>query len=462
MDLRGVRLPFARTTTFRLSVLYVILIGITASVLFIFLYQTTVGFLNEQTEERVEEEIGVLLQGYREGGLSRVTQALFERASTPNRYFLYQLETPSGIKLDGDLSDMPPYETPGKVQFELDVRGPGGTVETLDITGQIVPLGSEARLLVGYNSSETDLIIQRIRSAINSAALLGIVVTVFGGWYLSRGVSRRAGELVATAEMVKRGNLDERARVGRAKDEFDQLAARMNDMLDRLQKLVKASRHTGDAIAHDLRSPLSRMRNRLENELAKPDLDPHAVLAQTIDEVDRVLATFNAILRLSHLDTHSDVSLVDTNIGEVVHEVADLFEPAAEDQGLSFKADALRVPNVVCDPAMIAQALSNLIDNAIKYTPKGGSISVSARRANSKMVDVVVADTGDGIPEADRARAKKRFERLDEARTLPGSGLGLALVDAVAEVHRGEFLLQRGDGPESQPGLKAILRLPRA
>jgi len=463
MDLRGVRLPpFARTTTFRLSLLYIGLILLTSALLFGLLYQTTVGYLNKQTEDRVEEEIGILLQGYSEGGLSRVTQSLFERASTPNRYFLYQLETPSGIKLDGDLSDMPAYDGPGPVSFELDVRRPGGEMDTLDITGQIVPLGTEARLLVGYDSSQTELMIRRIMNAIYIAAFVGLVVTMAGGWYISRGVSRRAGELVSTAETVMRGDLDERARVGRYNDEFDQLADRMNAMLDRLQKLVKASRHTGDAIAHDLRSPLSRMRNRLENELTKQDLDPHAALAQTIDEVDSVLETFNAILRLSHLDSQSKLRLVDTDISEVVDELADLFEPAAEDQGLAFQTIRSRVPHVLGDREMIAQAVANLIDNAIKYTPSGGAISVRAERAHNNMVDVIVKDSGEGIPEADRERAKRRFERLDEARTHQGSGLGLALVDAVAEVHRGEFLLLDGDGPPDRPGLKAILRLPRA
>jgi len=463
MDLRGVSLPpFARTTTFRLSLLYVGLILLTSALLFGLLYQTTVGYLNKQIEERVEEEIGILLQGYREGGLSRVSQSLFERAATPNRYFLYQLETPSGIKLEGDLSDMPDYEASGPIEFELDVRRQNGEVESLDITGEIVPLGSEARLLVGYDSSEADLMIRQIMRAIYIAAMVGLVITILGGWYISRGVSRRAGELVNTAEAVMRGNLDERARVGRYNDEFDQLADRMNAMLDRLQKLVKASRHTGDAIAHDLRSPLSRMRNRLEKELVNPSLDAEAALAETIDEVDGILATFNAILRLSHLDSHSKLSLINTDIGEIVDELADLFEPAAEDHGLGFSAKETRAPQVLADREMIAQALANLIDNAIKYTPEGGAISVSAKRSNANMVDVIVKDTGEGIPESDRDRAKKRFVRLDDARTHQGSGLGLALVDAVAELHRGEFLLLDGDGPPGRPGLKAILRLPRA
>ncbi|MEL6567743.1 MAG: ATP-binding protein [Pseudomonadota bacterium] len=463
MDLRGVRLPpFARTTTFRLSLLYVGLILMTSALLFGLLYQTTVGYLNQQTEERVEEEIGTLLLGYREGGLSRVTQSLFERAATPNRYFLYQLETPSGIKLDGDLSDMPDHDGPGKVTFEIDVRRPGGEIDTLDIKGQIVTLGTEARLLVGYDSSETDLMIQRIMRAIYIAASVGLVITILGGWYISRGVSRRAGELVTTAEKVMRGNLGERARVGRYNDEFDQLADRMNAMLDRLQKLVRASRHTGDSIAHDLRSPLSRMRNRLEDELVKPNLDAEAALVQTINDVDGILATFNAILKLSRLDSPSQLELVNTDIAEVVGELADLFEPAAEDQGLAFQTERLKTPDVLGDREMIAQAVANLIDNAIKYTPPGGAISVSTKRANGNMVDVVVKDTGLGIPEVDRERAKKRFERLDEARTHQGSGLGLALVDAVAEVHRGEFLLLDGDGPPERPGLRAVLRLPRA
>ena len=305
---------------------------------------------------------------------------------------------------------------------------------------------------------------QRITNTIYLAGGAGLIITIIGGIWISRLVARRAQQLVDTTEQVMAGDLTARAKTAGTDDEFDRLAERLNAMLERLQALVKASRHTGDAIAHDLRSPLSRMRNRLEHALSQPDPNRTAneVIEDTITEVDGVLATFNAILRLSRLDAQTEMRMERTDVSELVEEMADLFEPAAEFEGLRFESDASRAAQVLGDREMIAQALSNLIDNAIKYTPEGGAIRVSARRADDNMVELMVKDTGFGIPESDRERAKQRFVRMDDARTLPGSGLGLALVDAVAMVHRGEFQLLDGDGPPERPGLKAVLRLPRA
>lgn len=465
MKIRGVRLPpFARTTTFRLSAFYVLLTLLYSATLMGFVYSTTIGYWRADNRTRIDAEIDSLVLAYNEGGLSRVSQSLFERAAAPQRYFLYQLQTPSGIKLSGDLSGMPEAINPGEVEFEIDVRRPGGNEFTIEVAGKMVNLGTEAQLLVGYDVSAQGVMTQRITNTIYLAGGAGLIITIIGGIWISRLVARRAQQLVDTTEQVMAGDLTARAKTAGTDDEFDRLAERLNAMLERLQALVKASRHTGDAIAHDLRSPLSRMRNRLEHALSQPDPNRTAndVIEDTIKEVDGVLATFNAILRLSRLDAQTEMRMERTDVSELVEEMADLFEPAAEFEGLQFESDASRAAQVLGDREMIAQALSNLIDNAIKYTPEGGAIRVSARRADDNMVELMVKDTGFGIPESDRERAKQRFVRMDDARTLPGSGLGLALVDAVAMVHRGEFQLLDGDGPPERPGLKAVLRLPRA
>ncbi|MCI4646438.1 MAG: HAMP domain-containing histidine kinase [Hyphomonadaceae bacterium] len=465
MKLWGVRLPpLARTTTFRLTTFYVVLTFLYTLALIGFIYSTTIGYARVENRKRIDSEIDSILLAYEDGGLSRVSQSLLERAAAPQRYFLYQLQTPSGIKLSGDLSAMPPGDYPGEVEFEIDVRRPGGSEFTIDVAGRVVNLGTEAQLLVGYDISNQGIMTNRITNAIYIAGGAGLLIAIMGGIWISRSVARRAQHLADTAEKVMGGDLTARARTRRTDDEFDRLAERLNAMLDRLQALVRSSRHTGDAIAHDLRSPLSRMRNRLENALSSPDPDLSVsdVIEQTIREVDGVLATFNAILRLSRLDAQSEMRMERTDLGEVVEELSDLFEPAAEYEGLEFRSESTRATQVLGDREMIAQALANLIDNAIKYTPEGGAISVSARRGDDNMVELMVKDTGFGIPETERERAKQRFVRMDSARTLPGSGLGLALVDAVAMVHRGEFQLLDGDGPPDRPGLKAVLRLPRA
>ncbi|NBC19547.1 MAG: HAMP domain-containing protein [Alphaproteobacteria bacterium] len=458
------RLPaFARTTTFRLSLLYAVLITVYSAALLGYLYVSTVGFMANQTDERINAEIDSIERAYRDGGLARVSQSLIERASAPDRYFLYQLETPSGIKLSGDLSDMP-SEQNGKVGFEIDARRPDGTQMTVNAEGRIIELGNEARLLVAFDAGERGTITRRITLAVYTAAAVGLLLSLLGGVLISRSVARRAEELVHTAEAVMAGDLTQRAPVRIWDDEFDRLAERMNSMLDRLEHLVRDSRHTGDAIAHDLRSPLSRMRNRLEAALARPlaAQDAEAALRLTIEEVDQVLATFNAILRLSRLDAGTEGRLVRMDASEVLVDVAEFLEPVAEAAELDFSIDASRNMHVMGDRDLIMQAMSNLIENAIKYTPAGGRISVSARRAAEGYVDLIVADTGPGIPDAERDDVKKRFVRGDSARTLQGSGLGLALVEAVAAVHRGSFEMSDAGGPPEAPGLKAVLRLRRA
>ncbi|MEO0466377.1 MAG: HAMP domain-containing sensor histidine kinase [Pseudomonadota bacterium] len=455
--------PFTRTTTFRLSLVYVALILVYSAGLIGFIYSTTVGYMQTETDRRIESEIDSILLAYDQGGLSRVSQSLFERAAVPNRYFLYQLETPSGIKLSGDLTGMPSEEM-GEIDFEIDVRRPGGDAFTLNVEGRIVNLGTEARLLVAYDAGERGEIVRRLTRAIYIAAAVGLILSLIGGVLISRAVARRAQSLVDVADEVVKGDLTQRAEVKGVDDEFDRLAKGMNAMLNRLQALVKNSRHAGDAIAHDLRSPLSRMRNHLETALSDPNTerDPYGVLARTIEQVDGVLSTFNAILRLSKLDSHADLRMEAFDAQDMVEEMSELLEPSAEESGLKLVVDSRKSQMTFGDRDLIAQALFNLIDNAIKYTPAGGMVRVSALKAPDNLVEFQVKDTGIGIPEDERERVKRRFHRMDRARTEPGSGLGLALVEAVAHVHEGRFDLLDGDGPPERPGLKAILGFRRA
>ncbi len=458
------RLPaFARTTTFRLSLLYAVLIALYSAALLGYLYVSTVGYMSNQTDARINAEIDSIERAYQDGGLSRVSQSLIERASAPDRYFLYQLETPSGIKLSGDLSGLP-SENIGKVTFEIDARRPDGSKMVVNAEGRIIELGNEARLLVAFDAGERSVITRRITLAVYTAAAVGLLLSLLGGVLISRSVARRAEELVQTAEAVMAGDLSQRAPLRIWDDEFDRLAERMNSMLDRLENLVRDSRHTGDSIAHDLRSPLSRMRNRLEAALARPldTIDAESALRLTIDEVDQVLSTFDAILRLARLGAGTEGRLVRMDASEVLSDVAEFLEPVAEAAELDFKVEPGRNMNVMGDRGLIAQAMSNLIENAIKYTPPGGWISVGARRDAEGFIDLIVADSGPGIAESERDDVKKRFVRGDSARTQQGSGLGLALVEAVATVHRGSLILHSAGGPDEAPGLKAVLRLRRA
>ncbi|MEM7766425.1 MAG: HAMP domain-containing sensor histidine kinase [Pseudomonadota bacterium] len=457
--------PFTRTATFRLAVLYALLFTIFSAGLLIYLYAATVQYTRYVADQRVNAELDSIQKAFRDGGLPRVNQSLIERASIPDRYFLYQLTTPTGTKLSGDLSGMPAEGT-GRVEFPIDAQRPDGSLLTIEAEGRIVRLGDDALLMVAFDAQQRNEVTRRITQAVWVAFGVGLALALGGGIIVSRWVNRRAEELASTAEAVIGGDLHRRARLRGANDEFDRLAERMNAMLERLERLVKASRHTGDSIAHDLRSPLSKVRNRLESALSEEEIAPEKArdtLETTLGEVDRVLATFNAILRLSNASTASRARMVRTDVADLVEELAEFFEPAAEAVGLTLKAEKPKSAIVLADKAQLSQAVSNLLDNAIKYTPTGGYIAlqVAVNRETNK-VDLIVIDSGPGIPEHARGRVVERFVRMDSARTLPGSGLGLALVETVAEVHRGEFLLMDGRGAPDRPGLKAVLRLPLA
>jgi signal transduction histidine kinase len=238
-------------------------------------------------------------------------------------------------------------------------------------------------------------------------------------------------------------------------------------MLERLERSVGGLRHAGDAIAHDLRSPLTRLRARLEAALIEVDAgraDARQALHQALDDADGVLRTFAAVLAIARLEAAGDApdqTLFDP--GVLAAGVAELYEPLCEDKGLEFKAELTPGLEGRGNREIIAQALANILDNAVKYTPAGGAVMLRVRRRSSGDIEISVTDTGPGVPQADRARVVERFVRLEQSRSEPGVGLGLSLVAAVARAHRGHLELDEGPGVvgDSGPGLRVALVLPK-
>lgn len=461
---------FVRTSTFRLALVYSVLFGLFSFLLLAYLYQATVGSLRAEADQRLDAEMRALGLAYNAGGLERLEQSVIERALVPGAPFRYQLETPDGERIIGDFPYLPvsPPETVGEVsQVSLSIEmpragGEEGQPVVTEAEGRIVRLANGNVLLVAIETGERGRIVRRITQAVTTAAPIGVLLALIGGIFISRYAARRAEQLTRTTEEIVAGNLSIRAPVQGSGDEFDRLATHLNTMLEKLERLMAASRHSGDAIAHDLRSPLSRLRNRLEGALLSP-MDAESAretLASTVEEVDRVLLTFNAILRLSRLDAGAEGRMIKIDLHDLLEELGELYEPACEDAGLHFNSEIGKPIIVLGDRELLAQAVSNLLDNAVKYTPSGGTIQFTARRTSDSIV-ITVADDGPGIPEHMREKAKERFFRLDSARTQSGSGLGLALADAVAELHKGHMDLLWTKGPPEPKGLKAVLTLPR-
>lgn len=460
-----------RTTTFRLALLHSLLFTIFVIGLLVYLYSATVVFVRAEAGARLDAELAELERVYEEGQLVRLNRSVLERSTisqpgSGSRQFLYLLKDPQGRKLSGQLADLQPLPQGRgqKLFIAIDYPQPDGTTETRAAEGRASVFEDDSTIFVGYDIEEFERVLPRITYVLLTAAPIGLLMSLIGGIIISRSVARRADALNKTAAAVMAGDLSQRAPVIGSGDEFDRLSEQLNAMLARIEQLMQSSRHVGDSIAHDLRSPLTRLRNRLETTLAEPMSQDVAeeTLDQTLGEVDGVLATFNAILQLSRLETGQGARMSETDLTALLNEIVELYLPACEEAGLQLITSIGRNLSVLGQREMIAQALSNLIDNAIKYTPSDGQITVEAARGRDNTIIIRVIDSGPGIPSEDRERVVKRFVRLEESRSEPGSGLGLALVTAVAEVHNGTFELTEGNGSNELPGLSAILRLPRA
>ncbi len=458
---------FLKTTTFKLALIYSAMFAAFSAALLVYLYYSTVYYIRAESERRLDLEFEQLGNAYFTGGMERLSQSVLERMTRTGSTYFYYLEDSSGRKIAGHFGRMPTTPPTADVQtvyFEFRQQEPDGTEILRPAAGRIVRLRDNGgALLVAFDTEQQTAIVGRIQRAIFIAAPIGLLFSLLGGILISRGAARRADELARTAEAVMGGELGRRAPVRGSGDEFDRLASRLNAMLDQIEKLVDSTRHTGNAIAHDLRSPLSRLRNRLEIALSEPMSreSAEATLEETVEEVDRVLGTFNAILRLARLEAGAEGERVRMDVSELGEELAELFDPACEEAGLSFKSQISRNLTILADRDLVGQALSNLLDNAVKYTPEGGAITFSIARGPNGTVDMTVVDSGPGVPEDARERVVQRFQRMDSARTHPGSGLGLALVDSVADMHGGALILSDAGGPPDIPGLKATLRLPR-
>jgi signal transduction histidine kinase len=324
------------------------------------------------------------------------------------------------------------------------------------------------RLFVGADVGESEGYVRKIIHALWGAGALMILLGLAGGLLISRDVSRNAASLTTVIDRARNGDLRARAVVKGAGDEYDDLALGLNDMLDRLERSIAGLRHAGDAIAHDLRSPLTRLRARLEAAMIEVDaglIDAKAALHQALEDADGVLRTFAAVLAIARLEAAGDApGQTVFDVGELAHSVGELYEPLCEDKGLDFEIQAIPNLKLRANREFVAQALANILDNAVKYTPAGGAIMVRVRRRSSGDLEISVTDTGPGIPAADRARVIERFVRLENSRNEPGAGLGLSLVAAVARAHRGRLDLDEGPGAVDGggPGLRVALVFPTA
>jgi signal transduction histidine kinase len=464
-----VRLPrLVRTTPFRLTLLFLALFAGAASAFLGYIYFATAGEAARAADSAILREAQSLEAVYSRGGFLALNTAVIDRSSS-TRSFLYLVMDASGQPISGCIAKSPiekPPETVAWASFGLTERNAQGVLTRSPARGMEERLPGGELLFVGEDVGEAQGYVVKIVNALWGAAALVIVLGLAGGVFVARDVSRNMTALTDVINAARFGDLAARAKVRGAGDEMDELAEGLNDMLARLERSIAGLRHAGDAIAHDLRSPLTRLRARMEAALIEAEAgrgDPVVALRQALEDADGVLRTFGAVLAIARLEAAAaapDQTRFDPAL--LAADVAELYEPLCEEKGLDFAAELASGLQARGNREFIAQALANLLDNAVKYTAAGGAVMLRVRRRSSGEVELSVTDTGPGVPEADRERVVERFVRLENSRNAPGAGLGLSLVAAVARAHGGRLELDEGPGSfdGKGPGLRVALVLP--
>lgn len=457
-----------RTTAFQLSLAYLTVFALFAGCLLAYFAWNTGRLITGQIHETIASEVNELADQFNQGGLRRLVMIIDGRSRRPGSN-LYLVTTPAGQGLVGNVGTLEPgfLDRPGTSETlyrRLDEQE--GAEHSALV--QVVELPGGFRLLVGRDLEERERLHDIVLGAGKWSGAVVIVLGLLGGFFVARRVLKRIDAMTDKARTIMAGDLAGRLPIAGTGDELDRLAGNLNTMLERIEALLHGFKEVSDNIAHDLKTPLTRLRNRCEEALrsARDEKEYRAALENIMEESDGLIRTFNALLMIARAESgEAGAIMSEFDAAAIVRDVAELYEPLAEEKGLALKVVAEGSAPVKGNRELISQALANLIDNAIKYAspvapaPEGGpppDILVSAARADDRVL-LSVADSGPGIPEGDRARAVERFVRLEQSRSQPGSGLGLSLAAAVARLHRGELKLA-----ENAPGLKATIELPRA
>jgi signal transduction histidine kinase len=468
-----------KTTAARLSAMYLLLFAACAVLLVFYMTSLSVRMLTAQTQQTINEEVQGLGRAYQRGGLPLLVRTVERRARQPGAN-LYLIADANGRILSGNVESLEPgvLETDGWTERPFAYQRFGETNperrqiaspeqdddvsrSTHDAIALVLRLPNQMILLVGRDLGEPE----RFRVVVRRALMVALGMMALGGlliWYVvGRYALRRIDNVSEASRRIMGGDLSGRLPVTGAGDEFDRLSENLNAMLAKIANLNEGLKQVSDNIAHDLKTPLTRLRNRAEAALAgKPETAEYReALEGAIAESDQLIRTFNAILMISRLEAgYSAESVSKVDLADAVRDVVELYEPAAEEVGVTLEAKVAGVFVVEGNRELIGQALSNIVDNAIKYSA-GATEKPAVRVALEKKageVRLAVADNGQGIPdEADRQRATERFVRLEHSRTRPGSGLGLSLAKAVMTFHGGRLDLLPAD-----PGLSVIMSFP--
>ena len=448
------------TSTFRLAALYLVLFVISVGALLGYVYWNTAVLLERQTDDTIRAEVNALADQYRLRGVRGIIDTIQRRSDDENGA-VYLLVNSAGERVAGNLTTLPARpegEDASWIEFPLDVEKATGR-ESHMARAFYIKLSGGFELVVGRDVEALRQFAAIIRQTIYYALAIALVLGLGGGLLMSRNFLKRVETITEASRTIMAGNMSGRMPVTGLNDELDRLAQALNEMLDQIESLMAAMKEVSSNVAHDLKTPLTRIKARVEAALrAGSEAEYREALENTVSESDRLLDTFNALLSIARAEAgQSRSGLASIDAAALIADVVDLYEPMAEEEGGTLTSVSAPGLMVLADRQLLAQALTNLIDNALKYGAREGQtpeITVTGAIEGDKVV-IAVGDHGDGIPAEDRGRVTERFVRLDQSRSKPGNGLGLSLVSGVMKLHKGTLLLE-----DNHPGLLAKLVLP--
>jgi signal transduction histidine kinase len=452
-----------RTTAFKLALVFLVIFAIFAALILGYVALNARRLLDEQVSATVSEEMKGLFAQFNAGGIQRLVRFVERRSAQPGSS-LYLVTTAAGETLAGNIASVDGDILLEAGGYELSYHViEDGVAHPRHAYVESVALPGGFHLVVGRDLDEADRLHLVILRAAGWSILFVLLLAVIAGLFVARRVLSRVDQMTETSRVIMAGDFSGRLAVTGTNDELDRLAQSLNAMLERISELMAGLREVSDNIAHDLKTPLTRLRNSAEEALrtgSSPD-DYRVALNDVIDEADGLIKVFNALLMIARADAGGHLEgMAIVDAGDIARDVAELYEPLAEEAGLALRVEVDETLPIKASRELIGQALANLLDNAIKYTAETDGehgpcdVHVTAQKVGDR-IELAVADRGPGIPLADRGRAIERFVRLETSRTRPGSGLGLSLAAAVARLHGGTLRLE-----DHAPGLKAVLDIP--
>jgi signal transduction histidine kinase len=457
-----------RSTAVRLSALYMLLFALCAAFLVFYVTAMSERLLTQQTRQAVQEEVVDIQRAYERGGINLLLRMMERRARQPGAN-LYVIASPNGEILAGNVASVQPgvlneegwTNIPFRYEPFAEVGGPRFHLATANV----LKLDNGLRIMVGRDLGDPG----RFRGIVRRALMVALAIMGLGAlliWFgIGRNALKRIDRMSAASQKIMAGDLSQRLPVGRSGDEFDRLSDSLNAMLGRIEKLNEGLRQVSDNIAHDLKTPLTRLRNKAADAIAETREDARRnALEGIIAESDQLIRTFNALLMISRVEAGSIAAeMSEVDLSAISSDSAELYEPVAEEAGLALVTDIEPGLIVQGNRELVGQAIFNLLDNAIKYSVESNGdpkIAVKLSRRDGTF-RLSVCDNGPGVPAEKRAEVVKRFVRLDESRSKPGTGLGLSLVEAVMELHGGSLELSATDEANAEaPGLTVTMVFP--